>query len=101
MCSEAEGLSNALSEYMLRGAVAVATSVGGNPEVVKDGETGLLVEAGDAGALADMCARIRENRASSRVLAALGRTYASRFFSSRQMAESTYQIYSRCEFTVK
>ncbi|GAK51913.1 glycosyl transferase, group 1 [Candidatus Moduliflexus flocculans] len=47
-----EGFSNAILEAMAAGKPVVATSVGGNPEAVIDGETGRIVPAGDAHALA-------------------------------------------------
>ncbi len=52
ICSDSEGLSNALLEYMLSGCAVVATAVGGNVEVVRHGETGLLVPPDDEVALA-------------------------------------------------
>lgn len=52
LCSDSEGFSNALLEYMLAGAAVVATDVGGNREAIDHGNTGLLVPAGDAEALA-------------------------------------------------
>ena len=48
-----EGLSLALVEAMGAARPVVATRVGGNPEVVTDGETGLLVPPDDPAALAD------------------------------------------------
>jgi glycosyltransferase involved in cell wall biosynthesis len=52
LCSSAEGLSNALMEAMAASLPLVATRVGGNPELVRDGENGFLVPSGDADALA-------------------------------------------------
>lgn len=52
ICSDSEGLSNAIIEYMLKGVATVATNVGGNPELVIDARTGLLSPPGDAAGLA-------------------------------------------------
>jgi len=51
--SLSEALSNALMEAMASGCCPVASRVGGNPELVQPGETGMLFEAGDAGGLAE------------------------------------------------
>jgi L-malate glycosyltransferase len=49
LTSDSEGLSNSILEYMAAGVPTVARRVGGNPELVADGESGLLV--GEDGAL--------------------------------------------------
>jgi glycosyltransferase involved in cell wall biosynthesis len=49
--SSYEGLSHLLIEASMLGVPSVATRIGGNPEVIIDGETGLLVESGDTFAL--------------------------------------------------
>ena len=50
--SVVEGMSNALLEAMATARPVVATDVGGNGEVVVDGETGFLVKSGDSAPLA-------------------------------------------------
>jgi len=50
--SRREGLPNALLEYLALGRAVVASRVGGIPEIVRDGIDGVLVEPGDAPALA-------------------------------------------------
>ncbi|HEV8586851.1 MAG TPA: glycosyltransferase [Methylomirabilota bacterium] len=50
--SRAEGQSNAVMEAMAAGLPVVATAVGGTPELVRDGATGLLFDPGDAAAAA-------------------------------------------------
>lgn len=52
LSSRTEGISLTLVEAAAVGLPIVATRVGGNPEIVRDGETGLLVPAGDPEALA-------------------------------------------------
>ncbi len=75
-CSDSEGFSNAVLEYMLRGCAVVATDVGGNREAVRDGVTGLLVPAGDAAALADALAGLLVQRERRLALARRARAEA-------------------------
>jgi len=58
-----EGMPVVVSEAMLSGRTVVATPVGGVPEVVRDGETGMIVPFRDAGALAQRLQAVLENDA--------------------------------------
>ena len=60
-CSEFEGFSNSLMEAMQSGLPVVATDVGGNPEMVTDFETGLLVPWADSEALKLAIIQLAEN----------------------------------------
>ncbi len=60
-----EGISLTLLEAMASGLAVVATRVGGNPEVVADGETGLLVPPRDPAALAAAVVRLRRDAAGA------------------------------------
>mgnify|MGYP000524080929 CR=1 FL=1 len=61
ICSDSEGLSNAIIEYMFSGVATVATAVGGNVELIENGVTGLTTPAGDAEALARALMQLIEN----------------------------------------
>ncbi len=58
LCSESEGLSNALMEYLSEGKPSVCTDAGGNPELVTDGYNGFLYPVGDVSGLADRLVRL-------------------------------------------
>ena len=53
LCSESEGLSNAIIEYMGCSKPTICTDVGGNPELITDGYSGFLVDVGDINSLAN------------------------------------------------
>lgn len=53
LSSKAEGISNTILEAMATGLPVVATGVGGNPELIDDDETGLLVEKENNEEMAD------------------------------------------------
>jgi glycosyltransferase involved in cell wall biosynthesis len=73
--SVAEGMPNSILEAMAAGLPVVATAVGGTPEVVIDGETGLLVPPGDSAALAAAVTRCLRDPVA---LAAFGRAGRAR-----------------------
>jgi glycosyltransferase involved in cell wall biosynthesis len=58
LISSSESLSNVVMESMAAGVPVVATGVGGTPELVNDGETGLLVPPGDEEKLVEALARL-------------------------------------------
>ena len=64
-----DGIPVALMEAMASGCATVSTRVSGIPELIEDGVGGLLVEPGDAGALADALQRLLTDAALRRRLA--------------------------------
>ena len=61
--SDSEGFCNSILEYMASGLPVVATSVGGNSELVEDGVNGFLVPGGDHWALAEkLCILLKDDR---------------------------------------
>ena len=71
--SRSEGMGRVVVEALCRGRPVVATRVGGIPDLVRDGENGLLVEPGDTRALADALVRILSDREPAERLAAHAR----------------------------
>ncbi|MGA9754007.1 MAG: glycosyltransferase family 4 protein, partial [Desulfobaccales bacterium] len=70
---DADGLPNVLTEAMAMEIPVVATRVSGIPELVVDGETGLLIAPDDAPALAEALARVLRDQNMARRLARAGR----------------------------
>ena len=71
--SHTEGSPNVVLEAMAAGVAVAATRVGGVPEIVTDGETGLLTGGGDPGGMAAALARLRTDPELRRRLAEAGR----------------------------
>ena len=70
--SLSEGLSMAILEAMMAGKPVIATRVGGNPEIVLDGETGFLVPPRDSQTLADKLVTLLTNKEQAAQFAARG-----------------------------
>lgn len=87
-----EGLSFAILEAMALGLPVIATNVGGTPELVQNGETGLLVPAKSSSALASAIARLLGDKEYATALGEAGKRRAAQF-SSRIMAEKIEEIY--------
>lgn len=93
--SHNEGLSNTLIESLAAGAPIVTTRVGGNPEVVKDGENGLLVPVQDAPAVAEAICRLLEDAELSASMMRANRQRARDVFSIDRMVQDTDDFYHR------
>jgi glycosyltransferase involved in cell wall biosynthesis len=92
--SRSEGLSNSLLEAMACGCCPVASNVGGNPELVRDEETGLLFEPGDAAGLCAALETLVNNETLRRRLAAAATQSIHERFSIRASAERMGDIYA-------
>ncbi len=88
-----EGLPMVLLEAMAAGRPVVATRVGGTPELVTDGETGLLVPPRHPTALAAALRRVLEDRALAKRLAEAGRRRVEERFSLDAMNRRILELY--------
>jgi len=93
LVSAEEGLGLVAAEGMAAGRAVVGTRVGGIPEVVADGETGVLVDEGDVGSLAEAVRRLAGDAELRRGLAVSGRGRALELFSARKMAGKMMELY--------
>jgi glycosyltransferase involved in cell wall biosynthesis len=91
--SVTEGLSLAIIEAMASGLPVVGTNVGGNPEVVEDGVTGLLVPPSKAAPLAEALARLLKDAPLRRAMGEAGRARALTEFTEERMLERTADVY--------
>ena len=91
--SLSEALSNSLMEAMGCGCCPVASRVGGNPELVTDGETGLLFPVGDAAALAERLALLLDQPAYRLRLAANAERRMLEHFTREQAARAMGAVY--------
>ena len=93
LASDWEGMSNALLEAMAAGLPVVATATGGTPDVVVKGETGLLVPAGDASALARAIETLLADAALRERMGRAGQRRVAERFSVKRMVERTQALY--------
>lgn len=89
-----EAMSIAVLEAMAAGKAIVATRVGDNPQVLEDGITGLLVETGDTGGMAEALLRLSDGELRDR----LGNEARVRFhqrFTLEHMTRAYEQLYTQ------
>ena len=93
--SLAEGISNTILEAMSSGLPILATAVGGNPELVVEGESGELLPTADPQAMAAGLWRYLGERDRARRHGAAGRKIIEQRYSMRAMVEAYMGVYER------
>jgi sugar transferase (PEP-CTERM/EpsH1 system associated) len=93
--SLAEGISNTILEAMASRLPVVATRVGGNPELVESGMTGVLVPMANSDALADALLHYFTHRATARRHAKAARQVVENRFSLSRMVHDYASLYER------
>ncbi len=90
---EPEPFGRSVAEAMAASVPVVASRIGGIPEIVTDGENGLLVPAGDAAALAEVISKLLGDDSLRARLAAAGRAVARDRFSIEAHVEAVQRVY--------
>ena len=88
-----EGLPIALLEAMALSRASISTNVFAIPEAIKDGETGILIEAGDPAALTDAILKLKDDHQLRERLANNGRAHVLKNFDERDAAASVIEAY--------
>ncbi|HYS18450.1 MAG TPA: glycosyltransferase [Candidatus Binatia bacterium] len=92
--SESEGFGRVLVEAMAMTRAVVATAVGGVPEIVRDGETGLLVEPAAPAPLADAVRVLLDDPGRAARLGAAGRARTESTFTLRAHVDAVERVYA-------
>lgn len=93
LCSWEEGFSNSVLEGMASGLPMVVTDVGGNAEVVIDGESGLVVPPRDPAALGEALARLAGDQALRKRLGASAHERVARHFTLDECVNKYERLY--------
>jgi glycosyltransferase involved in cell wall biosynthesis len=91
--SLSEGLSNSLLESMASGIPVIAARVGGNPEIIEDGVSGLLIPPRDAVSLAGAIITILEHRGIASQFGEAGRRRVTELFSMERSVGEVEGLY--------
>jgi glycosyltransferase involved in cell wall biosynthesis len=88
-----EGLGLSVLDAMARGTSVIASRAGGLMDLIRDGETGRLVEPGNAKSLADGIRSLYDDPNSRERMAAAGRRFVEREFTLSRMIADTERVY--------
>jgi glycosyltransferase involved in cell wall biosynthesis len=91
--SRSDGLSNALLEAMAAGLPCVLSRVGGNPEVVEDGASGMLVPPGDPEAAAGRLLELLRDAPLRRRMGERSRSIVQKRFTAEHMVNRIVALY--------
>ena len=92
MASYSETFSMAILESLAMGVPVIGTKIGGTPEVIRDGITGLLVSQANAAELGDAMVRLARDPVERREMGRRGRVVVGEEFSAASMVASTERL---------
>jgi glycosyltransferase involved in cell wall biosynthesis len=90
-----EGFPNALLEALAAAKPVVATAVGGVPEIVSDGKTGVLISPGDSGLLAAAIINLLSDAGLARAMGEAGKEAVRKSYSFEKQLQLLIDVYSK------
>ena len=93
--SRYEGCCNVILEAMAMARPVIATAVGGNPELVTDGQTGLLVPVQDPAKMAVAMGALIRDRARAQAMGRAGREQIEQRFTLARAVDRTERLYAQ------
>ncbi|WP_375270793.1 glycosyltransferase [Sphingomonas sp.] len=88
-----EGIPNVMIEALAYQRPAITTAISGIPELIRDGETGLLVPPGDSSALAAALARVHDDPLAALAMAKRGRAHVETEFDLEKNARRQLALF--------
>ncbi len=95
LSTHVEGFSSTVLESMAAGVPMIATAVGGNPEAIRDGETGYLTPPSDPQALAQRILEVLSDPTCAAAMAARARYEVAQRFTVTVSAGNMLELYRR------
>lgn len=89
-----EGLPRTIVEAMANGTTSVATTTGGGPELVVNGETGYIVEAGDVEGFADAMNKLINDKNKCKEMSQAAKIRLEEFFSSAETVKQHLKFFN-------
>ncbi len=93
ICSKAEAFGRVTVEAQLAGCVVIGADAGATAELVRNGETGLLYQAGNVRELAEQILYVAGHAQEAREIARRGQEYAKRAYSKVRNADEMLRVY--------
>lgn len=93
LSSTYEGISITILEAMASGKAVVATNVGGNPEIIINGETGILVPLNDKDTMAQTIITLLKDRNRAFIMGMKGKKRVEECFNINTMVKKTEKLY--------
>ncbi len=93
--SKFEGLGTIILDALQAGCCVVATEVGGIPEMIIHGKTGLLSPVGDEHAFCENLLKVIESKSTRQLLATTGKSFIEEKFTVENMVQGNIEIYKK------